>query len=98
MQNLFDQIFDPTKNLLPKDGTVNYYGKIFTKEEADACFRILMSEIPWKADQAVIFGKLIETKRKVAWYGSESFSYTYSGRTKTALPWNKTLLERYFLA
>ncbi|UOE40628.1 alpha-ketoglutarate-dependent dioxygenase AlkB [Chryseobacterium suipulveris] len=93
MQNLFDQIFDPTKNLLPKDGTVNYYGKIFTKEEADACFRILMSEIPWKADQAVIFGKLIETKRKVAWFGDENFEYSYSGRTKQALIWTDALLD-----
>ena len=31
---LFDFEFDSTKNLLPKDGTVNYYGQIFSDEEA----------------------------------------------------------------
>ncbi len=52
-----------------------------------------MEGISWKNDEAVIFGKLILTKRKVAWYGDEEFSYTYSNRTKTALPWTEELLQ-----
>ena len=91
--SLFDDHFDIIENILPYDGVTSYYGKIFSEEEANGYFDKLMTEIEWKSDEAVIFGKLIETKRKVAWYGSESFSYTYSGRTKTALPWNNTLLE-----
>ncbi len=91
--SLFDDQFDIIENILPYDGVTSYYGKIFSEEEANGYFDKLMTEIAWKSDEAVIFGKVIETKRKVAWYGSESFSYTYSGRTKTALPWNKTLLE-----
>ena len=35
---LFENIQDPTKNLLPKDGIVNYFGKIFNKEETDFLF------------------------------------------------------------
>lgn len=93
MQNLFDLILNPDQNLLPRDGTVNYYGKIFTKEEADKLYDYLFNEIPWKSDEAVIFGKLIETKRKVAWFGDENFEYTYSGRTKNALPWTTELLQ-----
>ena len=91
--SLFDDHFDIIENILPYDGVTSYYGKIFSEEEANCYFDKLMSEIEWKSDEAIIFGKLIETKRKVAWYGSEAFRYTYSGRTKTALPWNKTLLE-----
>ena len=91
--SLFDDQSDIIENILPYDGVTSYYGKIFSEEEANGYFDKLMTEIEWKSDEAVIFGKLIETKRKVAWYGSEEFSYTYSGRTKTALPWNKTLLE-----
>ncbi len=30
---------------------------------------ILLDTIEWKNDEAIIFGKLIITKRKVAWYG-----------------------------
>src|SRR5690606_35552282 len=42
---------------------------------------------------AIIFGKEIITKRKVAWYGDKPFEYTYSNTTKLALPWTKELLE-----
>ena len=91
--NLFENTPQIIENILPYDGITTYYGKIFPKGIADLYFQKLLSEIEWKSDEAVIFGKLIETKRKVAWYGDESFSYTYSGRTKTALPWTDTLLE-----
>ncbi|HBR11660.1 MAG TPA: alpha-ketoglutarate-dependent dioxygenase AlkB [Chryseobacterium sp.] len=91
--NLFENTPEIIENILPYDGITTYYGKIFPKEIADLYFQKLLSEIEWKSDEAVIFGKLIETKRKVAWYGDKSFSYTYSGRTKTALPWTDTLLE-----
>src|SRR5690606_41971434 len=53
----------------------------------------LLSRIDWKNDEAVIFGKRIITKRKVAWYGDRPFKYTYSNTTKSALPWTKELLE-----
>ena len=90
---LFDDILDRTRNILPKDGTVHYYGKLLTKPAADAHYDTLLSNIKWKNDEAIIFGKLIITKRKVAWYGESSFSYTYSNTTKHALPWTKELLE-----
>ena len=90
--NLFGNVADPTHNLLPTDGTVNYYGTILDKERADALFRKLLENIEWKNDEAVIFGKRILTKRKVAWYGDEKFKYTYSKTTKTALLWTDELL------
>jgi alkylated DNA repair dioxygenase AlkB len=90
---LFDNIIDKTKNWLPQDGTVNYYGKLFNQKEADYYFDTLISTIEWRNDEAIIFGKRIITKRKVAWYGEKSFEYTYSNTTKYALPWTKELLE-----
>ena len=91
--SLFESLIDSSENLLPKDGTVNYYGTVFSKEQSDFYFEYLLNEIPWKSDEALIFGKLIETKRKVAWFGDESFEYTYSGRTKRAEKWTPELLE-----
>lgn len=90
--NLFEPTTNPTKNLLPKDGIVNYYGKIFNPKEADFYYDALLNTIKWKNDEAHIFGKKIITKRKVAWYGDREFEYTYSNLTKTALPWTKELL------
>jgi alkylated DNA repair dioxygenase AlkB len=90
---LFKKEYNSDLNLLPQDGTVNYYGKIFSDEESVHFYNYLLNEIPWKQDEAMIMGKLIITKRKVAWFGDEPFEYTYSKRTKLALPWTKELLE-----
>ena len=84
---LFDFPADPSTNLLPADGVVNYYGKIVMPSEALEMTKALLENIEWRNDEAVIYGKRIITKRKVAWYGEEAFSYTYSNTTKTALPW-----------
>lgn len=91
--NLFNDLIDSHQNLLPYDVTVNYYGKIFSDEKAYFYCNHLMEKIAWKNDQALIFGKLIETKRKVAWYGDLPFEYTYSKITKRALPWTTFLTE-----
>ncbi|WP_300665412.1 alpha-ketoglutarate-dependent dioxygenase AlkB [Fluviicola sp.] len=86
-----DEILNKHRNLLPKDGTVHYYGILLEKKEADLYLEKLLENIEWKNDEAVIFGKHILTKRKVAWYGKKAFSYTYSNTTKYALPWTKEL-------
>ncbi|MEO7314152.1 MAG: alpha-ketoglutarate-dependent dioxygenase AlkB [Ginsengibacter sp.] len=90
--DLFNSDPDSSKNLLPKDGNVHYYGKLFSKKEADFFYDCLLNTIEWKNDEAIIFGKKIITKRKVAWYGDIDFEYTYSKITKRALPWTKELL------
>ncbi len=90
--NLFDR--EPTQeNLLPYDGTVIYYGIVFDAAEAQRLFDYLIKEIEWQNDEAIIFGKKIVTKRKVAWYAEQAFSYTYSGVTKHALLWTEELLR-----
>ena len=96
--DLFNDLYDCTENLLPKEGIVNYFGQIMTDEEANQYYKLLLNEIDWKNDQAVIFGKLIETKRKIAWYGDIPFAYTYSKVTKTALSWTETLKQLKDLA
>lgn len=95
---LFDIEADPKQNHLPYDGTVQYYGKVVQTAAADHYFDLLMQSIAWENDQALIFGKLLTTKRKVAWYGDRRFEYTYSNMNKYALPWTKELLELKQLA
>lgn len=79
-------------NLLYRDGIVNYYGKIMTSFEANRYFELLLKNILWENDKAIIFGKSIVTKRKVAWYGDSDYLYTYSNSTKQALAWTEELL------
>jgi alkylated DNA repair dioxygenase AlkB len=89
--NLFSH--DPSANLLPADGIVNYYGPVLSPEAAWHYHDTLLNGIPWKHDETIIFGKHIITARKVAWYGDREYAYTYSGTTKQALPWTKELRE-----
>ena len=91
--DLFSNQLAAEINLLPQDGTVHYYGKIFSPIVAKQYYENLLSNIEWKNDEAFILGKHIITKRKVAWYADESFDYTYSNTTKKALPWTNDLLE-----
>jgi len=81
------------QNILPYDGEALYYGNMLTETLATQYFNILLNDIPWQHDEAVIYGKRIVTKRKVAWYGDDAYDYTYSRTTKTALPWTPALLE-----
>jgi len=91
--DLFNNQIGKDRNFLPHDGEVNYYGVLFSIEVANGYFKKLLNSINWKNDVAILFGKRIETKRKVAWYGDKPFEYTYSNTKKTALVWSTELLE-----
>lgn len=93
MLSLFPPRQEINANLLPYDGSVNYWGSIYQPSEADRYFQNLLHEIAWQHDEIWLFGKKITTKRKVGWYGSLPFSYTYSGSKKEALPWTADLME-----
>ncbi|WP_163717810.1 alpha-ketoglutarate-dependent dioxygenase AlkB family protein [Mangrovibacterium lignilyticum] len=90
--NLFRTAASRSENLLPFDGTVEYYGCVLSPADANGFYERLLQTIDWKNDEAILFGKKIITKRKVAWYGDKPFRYTYSNTNKFALPWTDDLL------
>ncbi len=90
--DLFDDIPGQLGNLLHKDGEVNYYGTLMSLVEANRHLDKLLNNIEWKKDEAIIFGKRIVTKRKIAWYGDQAYEYTYSNTTKQASPWTEELI------
>ena len=81
----------PVVNLLPYDGAADYYGKVFTAKEALSYLDCLQNAIEWRNDEIIMFGKQIQTKRQVAWYGDDAYAYTYSKTTKQALAWTDEL-------
>ena len=93
VMELFKFEMNSERNLLPRDGIVNYFGRVFSEEEANHFYNILLNTIAWKNDEAIIFGKKIVTKRKVAWYGESEFEYTYSKVTKKTHVWTPELLQ-----
>ena len=78
-------------NLLPYDGTIRYWGVVIN--DSKLTFQKLITEIDWKPDQANMFGKIIYTKREVAWHGDMPFRYRYSKINKFAQPWTPELLR-----
>lgn len=85
-------------NLLPFDGHADYFGQVLETQEADYFLARLLNGIDWRNDEAVIFGRHILTKRKVAWYGDDTYTYTYSNITRQSLPWTAELLTLKELA
>lgn len=93
MLTLFDNPADKSKNLLPYDGEVNYYGKIIPMNEATSYFKQLYNTTEWQSDKVKIFGKEIVMKRKMAWYGTHGYDYTYSNVKRRALIFTEELKE-----
>ena len=81
------------QNVLPCNGVANYHGKVLSDAEIQSYFQSLLLEIPWQQDEVILFGKLIRTARKVAWYGDPGLTYTYSQKTKQPNPWTVALKE-----
>lgn len=94
--DLFSSLLDEPINILPKDGVVNYYGEIMPLSDSDYYFELLFNTIAWRHDQALVLGKIIETKRKVAWCADtidgKPFAYSYSGVTRYSIPFTEELL------
>lgn len=90
--DLFDQE-NTNHNILPYQGEAIYYGFALSQNQANTYFNILLNNSTWQNDQVIVFGKLITTKRKIAWYGSKPFNYSYSNTQKTALPFTPELME-----
>jgi alkylated DNA repair dioxygenase AlkB len=85
-------LFEP-ENLLPKDGIAIYHGVVYPEMEANQLCQQLYDTMPWKPDEVLMFGKLIVTKRKVAWFADAGITYTYAGVKKSGLVWTDSLLE-----
>ena len=88
--NLFKTYID---NILPFDGEVINNGVIMNQHIASQYFFNLIKTIEWRHDELLIFGKHIRTKKKVAWYGDFGVEYTYSNKTKKAIPRTSELVE-----
>jgi alkylated DNA repair dioxygenase AlkB len=88
-------LFHPTnlQNLLAYDGCVSNHGFLFNKERSKNYFDALVEQVPWKADELIMFGKRVVTKRKIGWYGDLPFKYSYGNTVKKAAIWTPTLFE-----
>ena len=82
----------PLQNLLPKDGSVYYHPGVFDEASSAHFMQALAQSLVWQADQLIMFGQLVTTRRKVAWVGDPNCTYTYSGVLKLPQAWTPELL------
>ena len=81
-----------TSNLLPMDGSAYYVPNFLNKEACTPLIGQLQKSLQWQADQLIMFGKRVTTRRKVAWVGDPECNYTYSGVKRDPQPWIPELL------
>lgn len=92
--SLFTNYPDQSKpNLLPQDGFANYYPDFISTTESSRLMEALQASLQWDSDQLIMFGKLVITRRKVAWVGDPACTYTYSGVKKRPQAWTSELLN-----
>ena len=84
---------DCALNTLPKDGYVEYLPGVLSEQFSAQLMSQLQASLLWESDQLIMFGKKITTRRKVAWVGDPSCSYTYSGVKKIPQSWTPELLS-----
>ncbi|WP_255534724.1 alpha-ketoglutarate-dependent dioxygenase AlkB [Polynucleobacter sp. JS-Polo-80-F4] len=90
---LFEAPFNnPAVSILSKDGSAHYYPKVFAEQDCLRWMSQLQSSLSWKPEQLMMFGKLVTTRRKVAWVGDPQCSYTYSGVQKFPQAWTSDLI------
>ena len=78
-------------NLLPYDGEAVYIPDFIDHMLAKKMIEALNDNILWEQDEFLMYGKKIITSRKVGWYGSKPFEYTYSRIRRKAHLWNQEL-------
>lgn len=81
------------QSLLPSDGEVLYFDSFFSQDISDAYFAALFTEIEWKQEPIILFGRSVLQPRLTAWVGDDGVSYRYSGITMHPAPWGPILQE-----
>lgn len=76
-----------------QDANVSYIRQFELAQSPELIMQELISTVPWRAENVVVWGKAYPQPRLIAWYGDPERSYTYSGIRLQPLPWTSLLLE-----
>jgi alkylated DNA repair dioxygenase AlkB len=84
---------DGLEHIPVRDAEVYYLPHLPLAQAPDIVLRRLIDEVPWRAENIVVWGRTYAQPRLIAWYGDVGMIYTYSGIQLTPLPWTRTLLD-----
>jgi alkylated DNA repair dioxygenase AlkB len=76
-----------------QDAEVYYLRHLPLAQAPHVVMAQLIDEVPWRAENIVVWGRTYPQPRLIAWYGDAGMIYTYSGIRSTPLPWTSMLLD-----
>ena len=76
-----------------QDAELYYLRNLPLAQPAETVMNQLINEVPWRAENIVVWGKSYPQPRLTAWYGDDGADYTYSGIHLDPLPWTHTLID-----
>ena len=93
---MVDDLF-PTRGALERipleDAEIYYLPELPLAQTAEAVMNHLIDEVPWRAENILVWGKTFPQPRLTAWYGDNGAYYSYSGIHLDPLPWTHTLID-----
>ena len=76
-----------------QDAEVYYLRHLPLGETSHIVMHRLIDEVPWRAENIVVWGRTYPQPRLIAWYGDMGRNYAYSGINLSPLPWTRVLLD-----
>jgi alkylated DNA repair dioxygenase AlkB len=76
-----------------QDAEMYYLHHLTLAEAPHIVIAHLIDEVPWQAENIVVWGRTYPQPRLIAWYGDAGKNYTYSGINLSPLPWTPALLD-----
>ncbi len=76
-----------------QDAEVYYLRHLTLAEAPHIVMAHLIDEVPWRAENIVVWGRTYPQPPLIAWYGDTGKNYTYSGINLSPLPWTQALLD-----
>ena len=67
------------RSLIDHDGSVDYISELMRRDDADEAYRLALSNIQWRQERIVVYGKQLDVPRLSAWFSDVGHTYTYSG-------------------
>ncbi len=84
---------DAAVEILNGECEILLFPNLFSAAESACYLEQLKSEIEWRSESIMMFGKPVLQPRLTAFYGEAQRTYRYSGITMKPNAWTKTLLE-----
>jgi len=91
--DLFSALEGQLAQIPMQDAEVSYLRHLRLAEPPHIVMGQLIDEVPWRAENIVVWGRTYPQPRLIAWYGDVGKNYTYSGINLSPLPWTQALLH-----